>query len=190
MVDEHDEDLVSGYREDINSLLVFAGLFSAVVTAFTVESCKWLQEDPPDTTVALIRELVQQGRGETPSPPKPFVASFSVVLINTVWFLSLVLTLVDALFAILCKQWIRELKRPATTTSPENALALHWLRHESFKRWRVPSVISYLPILLEVALFLFFVGLFIRHVRGWLQITRMNTTRDLDRWYVLVQVKK
>ncbi|KAF9257542.1 hypothetical protein L218DRAFT_829186, partial [Marasmius fiardii PR-910] len=158
MVDDNDEDLVSGYKEDIDTLLVFAGLFSAVVTAFVIESYQWLQEDPSETTVALLRELVQQGRGETPSTPELFVASPSVVRINTFWFLSLAVTLVDALFAILCKQWIRELRRQTNSTTPQEALALRWLRHKSFKEWKVPGMLASLPILLEAALFLFFAG--------------------------------
>ncbi|KAF8990451.1 hypothetical protein BDZ89DRAFT_1195172 [Hymenopellis radicata] len=30
----------------MNSILIFAGLFSAVVTAFTIESYQWLEADP------------------------------------------------------------------------------------------------------------------------------------------------
>ncbi|KAF9257476.1 hypothetical protein L218DRAFT_1017766 [Marasmius fiardii PR-910] len=77
-----------GYKEDIDTSLVF-----------------WLQEDPSDTTVALLTELVQQGRREPPSSPEKFIASSSVVRINTFWFLSLALALVDELFGLLCKQW-------------------------------------------------------------------------------------
>ncbi|EEB91911.1 hypothetical protein MPER_09657 [Moniliophthora perniciosa FA553] len=36
-VSRHDEDMVQGWRDDIDTLLVFAGLFSAVVTAFVIE---------------------------------------------------------------------------------------------------------------------------------------------------------
>ncbi|KAF9255380.1 hypothetical protein L218DRAFT_1008629 [Marasmius fiardii PR-910] len=159
MLDEHDGDMALGYKEDIDTLLVFAGLFSSVVTAFLIESYKWLQQDPSDTTIALLKELVQQGRGEPPSPAQPFVVSSAALRINTFWFLSLTLALVDALFGILCKQWIRELERRTNTNTPEEALALHWLRHQSFKRWKVPAILSSLPILLEIALFLFFAGL-------------------------------
>ncbi|EJD44222.1 hypothetical protein AURDEDRAFT_27370, partial [Auricularia subglabra TFB-10046 SS5] len=39
---KHDDEICKAYREEIDTLLVFAGLFSAVVTAFTVESYQWL----------------------------------------------------------------------------------------------------------------------------------------------------
>ncbi|EEB99793.1 hypothetical protein MPER_00435, partial [Moniliophthora perniciosa FA553] len=50
--------MVKGWRDDIDTLLVFAGLFSAVVTAFAIESYQWLDEDPADTTVALLTQLI------------------------------------------------------------------------------------------------------------------------------------
>ncbi|EEB93835.1 hypothetical protein MPER_07463, partial [Moniliophthora perniciosa FA553] len=49
-VGRYDDDMVKNWRDDIDTLLVFAGLFSAVVTAFAVESYKWLSEDANDTT--------------------------------------------------------------------------------------------------------------------------------------------
>ncbi|KAG7094529.1 hypothetical protein E1B28_005358 [Marasmius oreades] len=163
-VDTLDEDLVKGYKEDIDTLLVFAGLFSAVVTAFTVESYQWLEEDPADITVELLTQIVQQLSGQTPPPRSPlqkFTPSASVVRINTFWFLSLTLALVDALFGLLCKQWVREHQRQTNTLTrtPGQALALRWLRYQSFERWHVPKILSSLPILLEMALFLFFAGL-------------------------------
>ncbi|KAF8878878.1 hypothetical protein BD779DRAFT_1676698 [Infundibulicybe gibba] len=44
-VDQFDQDFCAGWNSEIDSLLTFAGLFSAVVTAFTIESYKWLQPD-------------------------------------------------------------------------------------------------------------------------------------------------
>ncbi|KAF9256187.1 hypothetical protein L218DRAFT_911627, partial [Marasmius fiardii PR-910] len=131
-----EEDSVKGYKEDIDTLLVFAGLFSAVVTAFAVESYHLLPYSPP-----------------IPQPPDP-----SFVRINAFWFLSLTLALVDALFGLLCKQWVREHERQTRTHTPSQALALRWLRHQSFEKWHVPTILASLPILLEIALFLFFVG--------------------------------
>ncbi|EEB98286.1 hypothetical protein MPER_02234, partial [Moniliophthora perniciosa FA553] len=49
-VEKYDDGMVKNWKEDIDTLLVFAGLFSAVVTAFLIESYQWLSEDPADTT--------------------------------------------------------------------------------------------------------------------------------------------
>ncbi|KAK1219675.1 hypothetical protein PQX77_017626 [Marasmius sp. AFHP31] len=156
-----DEGLVGGWKEDIDTLLVFAGLFSAVVTAFVIESYQWLQEAPEDTTVALLKQISQQLNNTSESVPKPdtFTVSSSVVTINVLWFLSLIIALVDALFALLCKQWLREHRRHTHTRTPSEALALRWLRNQSLEKWRVPTILASLPMLLEFALFLFLAGL-------------------------------
>ncbi|KAF9255865.1 hypothetical protein L218DRAFT_847509, partial [Marasmius fiardii PR-910] len=159
-VDALDEDQVKGFKEDIDTLLVFAGLFSAVVTAFTIESYQWLREDPQDTTVALLKQISYwQEHGQSLTPDPRFTPASSDVRINAYWFLSLILALIDALFGLLCKQWVREHQRQTNTRTPRQTLALRWLRSQSFERWHVPSILASLPILLEVALFLFFAGL-------------------------------
>ncbi|KAL0070037.1 hypothetical protein AAF712_002934 [Marasmius tenuissimus] len=159
-VTAHDEALFAGWKDDIDTLLVFAGLFSAVVTAFTVESYRWLEEDPADTTVTLLRQIAHQiTQNGTSVTLKEFEVSPSALQINTLWFLSLIIALVDALFGLLCKQWLREHRRPTHTRTPEEALALRWLRHESLEQWQVLTILASLPILLELALFLFLAGL-------------------------------
>ncbi|EJD36814.1 hypothetical protein AURDEDRAFT_73854 [Auricularia subglabra TFB-10046 SS5] len=45
LAEKYDKDLCHAYRELIDTLLVFAGLFSAVVTAFTVGSYQWLTDE-------------------------------------------------------------------------------------------------------------------------------------------------
>ncbi|KAK1219163.1 hypothetical protein PQX77_018121 [Marasmius sp. AFHP31] len=154
-----DEGLVGGWKDDIDTLLVFAGLFSAVVTAFTIESYQWLQEAPEDTTVALLRQISQQMNSTSVPEPDTFAVSSSDVAINVLWFLSLIIALVDALFALLCKQWLREHQRHTHTRTPDEALALRWLRNQSLEQWHVPTILASLPMLLELALFLFLAGL-------------------------------
>uniref|UniRef100_A0A0W0FXW5 DUF6535 domain-containing protein n=1 Tax=Moniliophthora roreri TaxID=221103 RepID=A0A0W0FXW5_MONRR len=160
-VSRHDEDMVKGWRDDIDTLLVFAGLFSAVVTAFAIESYQWLAEDPADTTIALLTQLISvqvNGSQSISSGPAQFKADVSSIRINVFWFLSLILSLASALFGLLCKQWVREYQRDTTTRTPGEALALRQLRRDSFEKWGVSSFLSALPILLEVALLFFFVG--------------------------------
>ncbi|KAF9259648.1 hypothetical protein L218DRAFT_839483, partial [Marasmius fiardii PR-910] len=140
-VDALDEDQVKGYKEDIDTLLVFAGLFSAVVTAFT-----------------LYNQSVNLNQTLAP-PSSHFIPDSSSVRINIYWFLSLSLALVDALFGLLCKQWVREHQRQTSTDTPDQALALCWLRYRSFQKWHVSAILASLPIFLEMALFLFFAGL-------------------------------
>ncbi|KAJ8090695.1 hypothetical protein PM082_018257 [Marasmius tenuissimus] len=161
-VKKYDDDLVQGWKEDLDTLLVFAGLFSAVVTAFAVESYQQLSEDPAETTVALLRQISQQlnqPNATASISPEQFEPSPSNVRINCFWFLSLILSLTSSLFALLCKQWLREHLRDTNTRTPGEALALRQLRHDSFNNWKVPKFLAILPVLLEVALLLFFAGL-------------------------------
>ncbi|KAJ8085423.1 hypothetical protein PM082_004239 [Marasmius tenuissimus] len=160
-VEEIDGGMERGWKEDIDTLLVFAGLFSAVVTAFTIESYQWLSEDPSDQNIAILTHISTQFHNQSASAfePTPFVPSASVIRINVFWFLSLILALVDALFGLMCKQWLREFRRPTKTRTPEQWLSLRCFRSESFERWHVPSFLAALPIILEMALFCFFAGL-------------------------------
>ncbi|TFK17735.1 hypothetical protein FA15DRAFT_604485, partial [Coprinopsis marcescibilis] len=49
LVEKHDDDMCRGWKDEIDKLLIFAGLFSATVTAFTIESYKWLSPEPDAT---------------------------------------------------------------------------------------------------------------------------------------------
>ncbi|ESK80906.1 hypothetical protein Moror_1331 [Moniliophthora roreri MCA 2997] len=159
-VARHDDDVVKNYKEDIDTQLVFAGLFSAVVTAFLIESYQWLSEDPADATVALLMQISAQlnASQSIPAERPPFEADIFSIRVNCFWFLSLILSLTSALFGLLCKQWLREHQRDTQTRTPGEELALRQLRRESFEKWGVSSFLSALPILLEVALMLFFAG--------------------------------
>ncbi|KAK7046055.1 hypothetical protein VNI00_007050 [Paramarasmius palmivorus] len=159
-VSRYDEDSVKNWRDDIDTLLVFAGLFSAVVTAFVVESYQWLSEDPTDTAVGLLMQIsMQLNASQIVVERPPFKADSSSIRINCLWFLSLIFSLTSALFGLLCKQWVREHQRDTQTRTQGEELALRQLRRDSFERWGVSSFLSALPILLEAALLLFFAGI-------------------------------
>ncbi|KAF9266354.1 hypothetical protein L218DRAFT_63506 [Marasmius fiardii PR-910] len=170
-VDNYDDEMCRGWKEDIDTLLVFAGLFSATVTAFTIESYRWLRDDPADDTVRVLNEisqkLTQLGNNVTAFRVTPvhtntntsFAAPFFAVRINSVWFLSLILSLATVMLGILCKQWIREHRRDTPSASPKEALELRQIRYESLERWGVLTLLSSLPLILQLALILFFIGL-------------------------------
>lgn len=66
-VEKDDAEECKAYREEIDTLLVFAGLFSAAVTAFTIESYQWLQSDPNDAIIALLSQIAHPA-DQTQSP--------------------------------------------------------------------------------------------------------------------------
>ncbi|TFK86470.1 hypothetical protein K466DRAFT_600303 [Polyporus arcularius HHB13444] len=163
---DYDEHMVKGWKEDIDSLLVFAGLFSAVLTAFNIESYKLLQEDPDETAADLLRQISAQlatgsvslANATSTLTSEPFRPDPRHVRINILWFSSLVLSLVSASIGILTKQWLREYISNTASSARENA-RIRQLRHEGFAHWQIPLTIALLPILLQVAMALFFAGL-------------------------------
>ncbi|KAL0565025.1 hypothetical protein V5O48_017007, partial [Marasmius crinis-equi] len=162
-VKKYDEEMIGSWTEDINTLLVFAGLLSAVVTAFTIESYQWLREDPADITVALLTQILQQLTPQNSSLPttqrQTFQPTSSFIRINCFWFLSLILSLATSLFALLCKQWLHENQREAPTRKPEYSLALRQMRYDSLEKGKVTMIVGMLPVLIEFSLLFFFAGL-------------------------------
>ncbi|KAF9467945.1 hypothetical protein BDZ94DRAFT_1318466 [Collybia nuda] len=170
LVQKFDEEMCRGWREEIDTLLVFAGLFSAAVTAFTIESYHWLQEDPDKISNQILTQisihLVSLNSINTTAIPSasklqvsdPFTGSTSAIRINAFWFTSLTLGLTAVLIGILCKQWLREYQR-YENLSPKDAFPIRQMRYEGLLRWHIPKILSTLPLLLQVALVLFFGGL-------------------------------
>src|SRR6266446_7680910 len=112
-------------------------------------------------TIALISLQLQQAFPNSSSilavQSQPFSVSRSAVRINIFWFLSLTLSMATVLIGILCMQWLREFKRDAAR-SHKDAIAIRQMRFEGLLKWKVPMILSLLPLLLQFALVLFFAG--------------------------------
>ncbi|KAF7795303.1 hypothetical protein EIP86_006457 [Pleurotus ostreatoroseus] len=67
------------------------------------------------------------------------------------------MSLVASLFDIMVQQWLREYRTP-TNSSVREAVRLREMRRRAFTDWAVPAIVSIIPILLELALVLFFIG--------------------------------
>ncbi|KAK7455255.1 hypothetical protein VKT23_011127 [Stygiomarasmius scandens] len=60
---------------------------------------------------------------------------------------------------LLCKQWIREYQHYSPTVSHQERIQVSQLRYEAFQDWGVTGLLSFLPILLQSSLLLFFAGI-------------------------------
>ncbi|KAG8714948.1 hypothetical protein FRC09_017079 [Ceratobasidium sp. 395] len=166
----HDQELVKGRHASLDMLLLFAALFSAILTAFIIESKNLLEQDPTDVSVSLLLLIAQsQQRMELGLPPPDsstlpnipdFTPSSSALWINGIWFVSLAISLSAALLAMLGKEWLTAFlaSRPR---SPYNHTLLRQSRLEGLERWWALHIISLLPSLLHLALLLFSIGLVI-----------------------------
>ncbi|KAI9066797.1 hypothetical protein FKP32DRAFT_1565063 [Trametes sanguinea] len=166
--------MIKRWKEEIDTLLVYAGLFSAVLTAFNVEAYTLLQSEPTDGTNALLLQISMQltniSVGTTvPNPSQAFTspvlgssfrAPSSAVWINAVWFASLVCSLSSAFVGMAVKQWLHEAELGLFGTSREVA-RLRQYRYDSLVKWRVGTIVASLPLLLQIASALFFAGLLI-----------------------------
>ncbi|ESK96273.1 hypothetical protein Moror_7059 [Moniliophthora roreri MCA 2997] len=83
-VAKYDGDMVKNWKEDIDTLLVFAGLFFAVVIAFAIEPYQWLSEDPADTTITILTHVSKQlNASQSMFPERPqFEPDASSIRIN------------------------------------------------------------------------------------------------------------
>ncbi|KAG9076192.1 hypothetical protein FS749_012066 [Ceratobasidium sp. UAMH 11750] len=164
-----DADMVDGWNNSLDLILIFAALFSAISTAFVLESSKSLQPDPAETsaqTLSLISQTLfamantQPGSAFSFTPPEPpsFVAPTSAVWVNTLWFLSLSLSVAVSLIAMLGKDWARGYMAELTG-QPYQQARKRQQRWDALRQWGMPEVIMFLPSLLHLALLLFAVGL-------------------------------
>ncbi|KAF9475235.1 hypothetical protein BDN70DRAFT_996554 [Pholiota conissans] len=140
---EADKVQCDAWKDEVQNLLIFAGLFSAVVTAFVIESYKFLQPDPNDTIISLLSQIASS----------PNLTSLST---GAAPFLTL--SLATVLIGTIALQWLREYQA-YPGFSPKQTLALLHMRSEALEAWYVPQMFAALPLLLQVALVLFLAGL-------------------------------
>jgi hypothetical protein len=81
--------------------------------------------------------------------------------VNVCWFVSLLLSLVAALFGIFLKQWIRTYIKWAEVTLERDAVALRQHRYIGWEAWNIGLVLTVLPVLLQIAVILFLIGLLV-----------------------------
>ncbi|EJD42299.1 hypothetical protein AURDEDRAFT_126525 [Auricularia subglabra TFB-10046 SS5] len=158
------------WNKTMDILLVFAGLFSAVVTSFVVQfaGLQPVTDDPSaQSMMAAVRVLILslnntagpeilQVSGQVEPQPRHLLVAIRL------WFTSLFIALIVALLCILAKQWLFDYNR---RMSVEAATTRQWARRRwiymhGFEKWPVDGFITqFLPLLLHVAVLLFIVGL-------------------------------
>ncbi|KAK0492563.1 hypothetical protein EDD18DRAFT_462104 [Armillaria luteobubalina] len=159
-ISEFDSKIISSWTEEMNTILIFAGLYSAVVTAFLIESYQWLSEDPIETLLTRISSQLDPATNTSPMN-QPFTPTSSNVVINVAWFSSLILALTAVLMAILVKQWLVQYSwtNGRFVPPPRLAVGLRQLHFTSLNSPFIEGSMAYAPLLLIIALFLFFAGL-------------------------------
>ncbi|KAI9438749.1 hypothetical protein H4582DRAFT_1814206, partial [Lactarius indigo] len=173
----HDEARFQRVAEDMNGVLTFAGLFSAVLTSFLVQSIQNLQVNPAQqSSAAVLAQISQQIASialqslvpsaaqqvsipsTSPLPYPAFQPLFSDIRVNMYWVVGLVCSLSAALLAILIQQWVRSYMRVFQQYDRP-------LRRARFRQFffeganGMRNLAEAVPRLIHVSLFLFFLGL-------------------------------
>ncbi|KAJ7028375.1 hypothetical protein C8F04DRAFT_1399039 [Mycena alexandri] len=164
--EKYDKGLVESWRSDMEGMLIFAGLFSASLTAFLIESYKTLVPDSGDTTVLLLSQISGQlaasanGTAFNFVQRPQFTPPASALICNILWFISLGFSLACALIATLLEQWARDfLHKAEMRSAPVIRARVFSYLYYGLKRFEMHTVVEIIPLLLHASLLLFFAGL-------------------------------
>ncbi|KAJ7575021.1 hypothetical protein C8J56DRAFT_871607 [Mycena floridula] len=162
----YDEGMVARWKVLMDGLLLFAALFSAVVTAFIIEGYKTLSPDPSAMTVVLLYHISQQLSAITNttelniSLPDLNSSPTLAIITNVFWFLSLALSLTCALTATLIEQWASDYVRTIERReAPAIKARIRAYLFEGVENSNVAAIVEGTPLLLHASLFSFFIGL-------------------------------
>ncbi|KAF8798334.1 hypothetical protein BYT27DRAFT_7151139, partial [Phlegmacium glaucopus] len=172
--ESYDRALMETWKDDMDTIIIFAGLFSAVLTAFLVDASKNLKADPTDQTNALLTQTVvllaqisQQlgpnGSQTIISHPQPlgqFKLKSSDLRINMFWYMSLGFSITAALGATLVQQWVRDYLQvfQRLSGSLERSRMRQYLFH-GLSSNHMSLLVECIPAFIHISLFLFFIGL-------------------------------
>jgi hypothetical protein len=161
---------------------VKGALLSATVATLVGASIQGLKPDPRDKWAFYLAKtlqlLAEEDESKTPVPPPPFTdpthfsPSIYVVLINSLWFLSLGISLTSILLASVPRRWAHIYSDSLSNTflqgRPRTATRRHAMGggrravidgfHDDDDLQPLPWLIIALPSMLRVSLYLFFAG--------------------------------
>lgn len=145
-------------------------MLAATVATLIGASIRGLQLDPLDKwafylaktseLLADIKEPREFLPSSTLTDPTKFSPATSIILINSLWFLSLAVSLTCILMASLIQRWAYQ-SSAQLFTRPRLDLGSRAGRHASARldeELRLPWLVEALPALLRISLFLFFSG--------------------------------
>ncbi|KAJ7191265.1 hypothetical protein GGX14DRAFT_600987 [Mycena pura] len=159
LADEFDKEFKDKYGTNLDTSLIFAGLFSAVNSAFIIQIQPQLQPDPNVITQGLLMHLVQNITGSIPpgiQVPMPATRVDSMVVIaQSFLYFSLFTTLLAALLAVLAKQWLLHYDSAGERGSMEDRGLERQRKVDGLQRWKFDFVMQIFPLLLQTSLLLF-----------------------------------
>ncbi|KAF8751684.1 hypothetical protein RHS01_08220 [Rhizoctonia solani] len=121
-----------------------AALFSAISTAFILESTQDLKPDYAEVSAHTLAAILAASE---------FSPSSAAIQVNILWFTSLSLSVAVALIAIVAKDWCYQFM--ATRTGPALIQGRRrQLRWEGIEQWRMREILNVLPLMMHACCFL------------------------------------
>ncbi|KAH9914345.1 uncharacterized protein B0H18DRAFT_1216062 [Fomitopsis serialis] len=162
-------DFIEKWIKEMDSLLLFATLFSAVVTAFVVLVYPALHPDSGAASLVVLNQILDALRqNQTGQPGSDTAASIPgdtsfapkayAIRVNAFWFASLVISVSVAFLTILAKQWLASLGGDLHPSIEARGRQFQY-RYDNAHEWKLATTLEWLPILLHISLLLFFIGL-------------------------------
>ncbi|KAG8964572.1 hypothetical protein FRC00_001819 [Tulasnella sp. 408] len=172
LADELDEDLTKRLKAQLDSLLIFAGLFAGVNSAFLALTLPIMTADPADDTNALLLQLDQGGNAtinsKTDLPSATFSPPDAIYPVNMLFAVSLTCALMSSFLAVLGQQWlVYYRKRSGGGADHQRKDQLR--RQLGAQRWQLELVLDdILPALLLASLAIFSISfiLYLRTLSG------------------------
>ncbi|KAH8799246.1 hypothetical protein DL96DRAFT_1539284, partial [Flagelloscypha sp. PMI_526] len=180
--------MIQGFRDTIDSLLVLAGLFSAIVATFVAQTSQSLKPDFAQLNLLVQIEqasLLRMGGNVSAMSLMPSSGittetqthTRADLWINGLFFTSLSLSMATALLAVLVKQWCQAYVAVTSGSAKDKCLTRQF-RFDGLIKWKLPEIVGSLPLLLHVAFGVFFAGLsyFVYDLHGTLSSIVIITT--------------
>ncbi|KAG9014916.1 hypothetical protein FRB90_005127, partial [Tulasnella sp. 427] len=162
LAEELDTDMVKSLKTQLDGILIFAGLFAGVNSAFLALTLPQMSADPADDTNALLFALVT-GRNDTilseqDLPSAKFSPPRHILPVNILFSLSLTLAIISSFLAVLGQQWLVSYRRKSGG-GKEGQRREQLLRYLGAERWRMKEILNdVLPALLQLGLTIFCVA--------------------------------
>ncbi|KAG8953108.1 hypothetical protein FRC04_003055 [Tulasnella sp. 424] len=163
LADRTDKEMSKKLNGNLDVLLIFAGLFSAVNTTFISLTMPNLSPDPSAETNALLRLIASRDSINGTIPQTNISADFSpqpaAIAANCLLYVSLCCSLLAAVGAMLGKEWLQSLDRTGQRGSLEEQGRIRQQKFSGVQQWHLEGTIVFLPNLLLLSVMFFFAGL-------------------------------
>lgn len=159
LAEELDDDLVKSVKPQLDGILIFAGLFTGVNSAFLALTLPEMTPNPADDSNALLLQLVIPESGTIASasdlPSVKFSPSPGIYRVNILFSISLTFAILSSFLAVLGQQWLVHYQK-RSGGGPVHQRREQLRRYLGAKRWKLEAILSgVLPGLLQMGLLIF-----------------------------------